>query len=88
VTLLAKRTAKTPASSPIGQVAISHLDHRRVERLAYSYWEARGCPDGSPEEDWFRAEDELRRQKAEWAITKKRAKPRQGDRAGRRQELN
>jgi len=28
--------------------------------LAYSYWEARGCKNGSPEEDWFRAERELR----------------------------
>ena len=27
--------------------------------LAYSYWEARGCTDGSAEEDWFRAEQEM-----------------------------
>ena len=27
--------------------------------LAYSYWEARGAQDGSAEEDWFRAEQEL-----------------------------
>ena len=26
--------------------------------LAYSYWEARGCPHDSPHEDWFRAEAE------------------------------
>lgn len=31
-----------------------------VARLAYSYWEARGCQGGSPEEDWLRAEQELR----------------------------
>jgi hypothetical protein len=31
-----------------------------VARLAYSYWEARGCQGGSPEEDWARAERELR----------------------------
>ena len=30
-----------------------------IARLAYSYWEARGCQDGSPEEDWIRAEREL-----------------------------
>jgi hypothetical protein len=30
-----------------------------IARLAYSYWEARGCQGGSPEEDWFRAEQEL-----------------------------
>ena len=32
-----------------------------VARLAYSYWEARGCQGGSPEEDWFRAEQLLLR---------------------------
>ena len=26
---------------------------------AYFYWEARGCPDGSAEDDWLRAEQEL-----------------------------
>jgi hypothetical protein len=31
-----------------------------VARLAYSYWEARGCQGGSPEADWLRAEFELR----------------------------
>jgi len=30
-----------------------------IARLAYSYWEARGCQGGSPEEDWLRAEREL-----------------------------
>ena len=34
-----------------------------VARLAYEFWEARGCPDGSPEEDWFRAENELHRER-------------------------
>jgi hypothetical protein len=28
--------------------------------LAYELWQARGCPYGSPEEDWLRAESELR----------------------------
>jgi hypothetical protein len=27
--------------------------------LAYTYWIQRGCPIGSPEEDWFRAEREI-----------------------------
>jgi hypothetical protein len=31
-----------------------------IARLAYSYWEARGCPEGSPEEDWLIAEQQLR----------------------------
>jgi hypothetical protein len=30
-----------------------------IAALAYSLWLARGCPEGSPEEDWFRAEEDL-----------------------------
>ena len=35
-----------------------------IARLAYSYWVARGYQGGSPEEDWLRAEHELRGQMA------------------------
>jgi len=38
----------------------STAEHEEIAMLAYSYWEARGCPHGSPDEDWFRAEMELR----------------------------
>jgi hypothetical protein len=30
-----------------------------IERLARSYWEARGYQDGDAEQDWLRAEQEL-----------------------------
>lgn len=33
--------------------------HEEIERLAKSYWEARGCQDGYAEQDWARAEKEL-----------------------------
>jgi hypothetical protein len=33
--------------------------HEDIAALAYSYWVARGFQDGSPEEDWLRAEREL-----------------------------
>jgi len=39
-------------------------DEKDIAALAYALWESRGCPDGSPEEDWFRALDELRSDKA------------------------
>jgi hypothetical protein len=35
--------------------------YEHVAELAYSYWEARGFQGGSPWEDWFRAEEELKR---------------------------
>jgi len=31
-----------------------------IASLAYSYWQSRGCPAGSPWEDWFRAERDLK----------------------------
>lgn len=34
--------------------------HRQIEQRAHELWKARGCPRGSPEVDWFRAEEELR----------------------------
>jgi hypothetical protein len=30
--------------------------HEFVSKLAYKFWQERGCPFGSPEVDWFRAE--------------------------------
>ena len=35
------------------------LNHEEVAKLAYQFWEERGCPFGSPEIDWSRAEQEL-----------------------------
>ena len=36
------------------------LDQEAIARLVYFYWGERGCPNDSPEEDWLRAEAELR----------------------------
>jgi hypothetical protein len=38
------------------------FDSRRTALLAYEFWRARGCPEGSPEQDWFLAEEQLRHQ--------------------------
>jgi len=37
-------------------------DARRTELLAHQFWRARGCPEGSPDQDWFLAEEQLRHQ--------------------------
>ena len=29
---------------------------RAIRELAYYFWRERGCPDGSPERDWYKAE--------------------------------
>jgi Protein of unknown function (DUF2934) len=31
------------------------VDQSRIEQVAYDFWVQRGCPMGSPEEDWFSA---------------------------------
>jgi len=48
------------------RVAVSALENisepptlEQVAAVAYEFWQARGCPDGTPDEDWFRAEREL-----------------------------
>jgi hypothetical protein len=41
-------------------VALGVANHDDVAALAYRFWQRRGCPIGSDQEDWFRAEQELR----------------------------
>jgi hypothetical protein len=52
VAVAAVADANGPVSRSIAQ--------QEIAALAYSYWEARGFRGGSPEEDWLRAEQELR----------------------------
>jgi hypothetical protein len=47
-----------PESIPAEKEVV--FNDEEVRQLAYSNWEARGCPDGSPEDDWIRATNELR----------------------------
>jgi hypothetical protein len=37
----------------------------RIAQLACSYWESRGRQGGSPEEDWFRAVEQLNNEQEE-----------------------
>ena len=45
-----KATAKTPATPP---------SYQEIAALAERYWLDRGRPEGSPEQDWLRAEHDL-----------------------------
>lgn len=47
-----KQTVETPAA---------HTPSREeIARLAEKFWAERGWPEGSPEQDWLRAEQELK----------------------------
>ena len=34
---------------------ISTFGHAEIAALAHELWQARGCPEGSPQEDWFQS---------------------------------
>jgi hypothetical protein len=39
------------------------MEEKAIGQLAYTYREKRGKPIGSPHEDWFRAEQEIKRRR-------------------------
>jgi hypothetical protein len=56
----AVRWADWAVAQPAAGAGQQDLLHDAIARLAYSYWEARGRQGGSAEEDWLRAETEIR----------------------------
>ena len=48
-----------PAHAPVEPRPNGPLQDE-IAVLAYSLWQARGCPEGTPDEDWFKAEEALR----------------------------
>jgi hypothetical protein len=46
-----KQTTETPVHNP---------SREEIARLAEKFWAERGWPEGSPEQDWLRAEHELK----------------------------
>ena len=55
-----RRTESSHRSDEVtGGIEHPALDQEAIGRLAYFYWEERGCPNDSADEDWFRAEAEL-----------------------------
>jgi len=44
------------------------MEEKTIAQLAFDYWEQRGRPFGSPWEDWFRAEREIRARN-NWLLT-------------------
>ena len=48
-----ERLALTGCARPQLSQAVTHEE---IAKLAYSLWQRRGCPVGSPQVDWFEAE--------------------------------
>ncbi len=54
-------TTRDTLTGSTGAPSSSHRpQHHEVAARAYQCWHERGCPEGSPEVDWDRAEKELR----------------------------
>ena len=49
--------SNTKSESPDKSAPIEVSEPVNQQKLAYELWQARGCPDGSPEVDWFMAEE-------------------------------
>jgi hypothetical protein len=56
---LFKSRSKSPEQTA-GIVVLDPGNHDDIAILAYRLWQQRGCPVGSDQEDWFRAEQALR----------------------------
>lgn len=64
----AEQETVAPQADAVAPVAAYVPSQDEIAKLAYSYWEARGCQGGCPEEDWLRAEGELRNRSASAAV--------------------
>ena len=57
------RARKAPSNGNPGALpppAASPRSDEEIARKAYELWEHRGRPFGSPDEDWYKAQQELR----------------------------
>ena len=57
----AKARVASEATAPLAANGDRQPLHETIASLAYAHWQERGCPNGSPEEDWFHAEKQLLR---------------------------
>jgi len=59
-----QRSAAAPVTGTVVNAIATETGHapayHEIAALAYTYWVDRGRQGGSPEEDWLRAEQELR----------------------------
>jgi hypothetical protein len=57
--VVSKAQSASAENSATRPVVAQEPDSSSIAALAYQLWQGRGCPEGSPEIDWFRAEREL-----------------------------
>jgi predicted SnoaL-like aldol condensation-catalyzing enzyme len=65
---------QTMMDTPSGSIGPRNPDYDEIAGLAYQLWKSRGCPMGSPEVDWCRAESELKARKVSAAACESKNK--------------
>jgi len=45
---------------PLNEHGIENFGRQDTAALAHALWQAKGCPEGSPDVDWFQAAEDLR----------------------------
>ena len=70
---IAKLDSPEPSATETAAAEKVIIGFEEIAKLADSYWEARGCQGGLPEEDWFQAERELRKTTTPWIIPAEKA---------------
>jgi hypothetical protein len=55
-----KKRAMSHPTDTTERNASETVSENAVAALAYQIWPKRGCPIGSDQEDWFRAEEDLK----------------------------
>ena len=55
---MAKQATRLPHELSAASSEI-HPTHEDIAALAYALWQESGCPEGTHEENWLRAEQEL-----------------------------
>jgi len=56
----AHRHSEQARRAAVNEHGFAIFGHEDIAGLAHSLWQARGCPEGSPDEDWFHAVRQLR----------------------------
>ena len=57
---MSKQATKPALAAEVQTNSIEAIPaHEQIAALAHSLWQARGCPEGTPDEDWFNAERAL-----------------------------
>jgi hypothetical protein len=51
-----------------GAQVLDNQVRKHIQKLAYGYWQERGSPIGSPEIDWFRAEQQIEEMTHSWHL--------------------